>query len=79
MTDTLSTNDPAVSPLRLTKTQGGNVVPTDHIAQPWAIRTTLIAVAELDRSVAFYREPRSFEEIFRAYAVAVLGGTSANT
>jgi hypothetical protein len=51
-------------------------VPTDHIGQVWAIRTTLIAVADLDRSVAFYRELGPFEEIVRADAVAVLGGTS---
>ncbi len=52
-------------------------MPADQIAQPWAIRTSLIAVADLDRSVDFYRELGPFEEIVRADAVAVLGGTSA--
>ena len=49
---------------------------TDHVAQPWAIRTTLIAVADLDRSVAFYRELGPFDEIVREDAVAVLGDVS---
>ena len=31
-------------------------MPADDIARPWAIRSTLIAVADLERSVAFYRE-----------------------
>jgi catechol 2,3-dioxygenase-like lactoylglutathione lyase family enzyme len=48
-------------------------MPTDPVAQPWIIRSTLIAVADLDRSVAFYRELGSFDEIAREDAVAVLG------
>ena len=49
---------------------------TDHVAQPWAIRSTLLAVADLDRSVAFYRELGPFDEIAREDAVAVLGDVS---
>ena len=49
---------------------------TDHVAQPWAIRTMLIAVGDLDRSVLFYRELGPFEEIVREDAVAVLGDVS---
>jgi hypothetical protein len=45
---------------------------TDHIAEPWAIRSTLIAVTELDRSLRFYREVGPFEEIVREGAVVVL-------
>ena len=37
----------------------------DHAARPWALRSTLIAVSDLDRSVAFYREVGPFEEITR--------------
>ena len=51
-------------------------MPADHITQPWAIRSALIAVAELDRSVAFYREVGPFEEISREDAVALLGDAS---
>ncbi len=51
-------------------------MPADDIAQPWAIRSTLIAVADLERSVAFYRELGPFDEIAREGAVAVLGHTS---
>ena len=46
---------------------------TDHVAQPWAIRSTLLAVAELDRSVAFYRELGPFDEIVREDAVTPVG------
>jgi catechol-2,3-dioxygenase len=46
---------------------------SNHVAQPWAIRSTLLAVADLDRSVAFYRELGPFDEIVREDAVAVLG------
>jgi len=51
-------------------------MPTDHVAPPWAIRSTLVAVADLDRSVAFYRELGRFDEIVREDAVAVLGDAS---
>ena len=43
---------------------------------PWAFRSALIAVTDLDRSVAFYREIGPFEEFARDDAVAVLGETS---
>jgi catechol 2,3-dioxygenase-like lactoylglutathione lyase family enzyme len=51
-------------------------MPTDHAAQPWALRSTLVAVSDLDRSVDFYREVGPFEEIAREDAVAVLGEAS---
>ena len=46
---------------------------TDHLAEPWAIRSALVTVTELDRSLAFYREIGFFEEIARDDTVAVLG------
>jgi catechol-2,3-dioxygenase len=51
-------------------------MPADHDAQPWAIRSTLIAVSDLDRSVAFYGELGPFDVIARQQAVAVLGAVS---
>jgi catechol 2,3-dioxygenase-like lactoylglutathione lyase family enzyme len=51
-------------------------MPFDHVAQPWVIRSTLVVVADLDRSVAFYRELGPFEEIVREGAVAMLGDAS---
>jgi hypothetical protein len=51
-------------------------MPADHVAQPWAIRSTLIAVSDLDRSIAFYQELGPFEVIAREQAVAVLGRDS---
>ncbi len=51
-------------------------MPTDHVPQSWVIRSTLVAVADLDRSVAFYRELGPFDEISRDGAVAVLGEPS---
>lgn len=48
-------------------------MPTDHVVQPWAFRSTLVAVADLDRSIAFYRELGPFDEIIREDAVAMLG------
>jgi hypothetical protein len=48
----------------------------DRIAPPWIIRSTLVVVAELDRSVAFYREIGDFDEIDRVDAVALLGPVS---
>lgn len=49
---------------------------TENPPDRWNIRSTLVAVADLGRSVAFYRELGPFEEIFREDAVAVLGETS---
>jgi hypothetical protein len=51
-------------------------MPADHAEQPWAIRSTLIAVSDLDRSVAFYQELGPFDVIAREQAVAVLGQVS---
>jgi hypothetical protein len=51
-------------------------MPTDQLARSWAIRSTLIVVADLDRSITFYRELGPFEEIVREDGVAVIGGTS---
>ena len=51
-------------------------MPADHIAPSWAIRSALVAVADLDRSTTFYRELGQFDEIFREDAVVVLGGSS---
>jgi hypothetical protein len=45
----------------------------DHPVSPWSIRTALVVVADLDRSVAFYRELGDFEELARLDAVMVLG------
>ena len=51
-------------------------MPPDHEAQPWALRSTLIAVSDLARSVSFYHEIGPFDEIGREDAVVVLGGKS---
>jgi hypothetical protein len=51
-------------------------VPTENIPEAWTIRSTLIAVADLDRSIAFYGELGPFDEILREDAVAVLGEIS---
>jgi hypothetical protein len=51
-------------------------LPGDHFTQSWAIRSALLAVADLDRSVAFYQELGPFDEIARDDAVAVLGHVS---
>jgi hypothetical protein len=76
MTDTLSTNTIIRSVEKTLEDSGGHAVPTDHIGQPWALRSTLVAVSDLDQSVAFYREIGPFEEIVRADAVAVVGDPS---
>ena len=47
---------------------------TENVTERWTIRSTLVAVADLDRSVAFYGEIGLFDEIFREAAVAVLRG-----
>jgi hypothetical protein len=54
-------------------------MPTDHVARPWAFRSTLIAVADIDRSIAFYRELGPFDEIAREDAVALLGELSPSS
>jgi hypothetical protein len=48
----------------------------DQAGPRWTIRSTLISVADLERSVSFYREIGPFEELTRADAVAVLGESS---
>jgi hypothetical protein len=48
----------------------------DNVVQPWVIRSTLIAVGELDRSIAFYGEIGPFNVIEREDRVAVLGDLS---
>ncbi|HEY3941778.1 MAG TPA: VOC family protein [Acidimicrobiales bacterium] len=49
-------------------------MPTEQVTRPWAIRSSLVVVSDLDRSVAFYQELGPFGEISREDAVAVLGG-----
>jgi hypothetical protein len=49
---------------------------TDHVAQPWALRSNLIAVADLDRSVEFYGELGPFGVVAREDAIAVVGDAS---
>ena len=51
-------------------------MPTENVPERWTIRSTLVAVADLDRSVGFYQELGPFEEVFRDDAVVVLGGMS---
>ena len=51
-------------------------MPADQVEQLWAIRSTLVAVSDLDRSVAFYEGLGPFEVIAREQAVAVLGRVS---
>jgi catechol-2,3-dioxygenase len=49
---------------------------TDHVAQPWTLRSTLVAVADLERSVQFYGELGPFAVVARDDAIAVLGDAS---
>src|ERR1700677_1343404 len=51
-------------------------MPADHVAPPWAIRSTLIAVSDLERSMACYQELGPFDVIAPEQAVAVLGNLS---
>lgn len=51
-------------------------MPTDQQAQLWSIRSTLVAVGNLERSVAFYQELGPFEVFARQDAVAMLGGSA---
>ena len=46
---------------------------TGKVTERWSIRSTLVTVTDLDRSVAFYGEIGPFDEVFRDAAVAVLG------
>ena len=45
----------------------------------WTIRSTLVAVADLDRAVDFYRELGPFDEIAREGAVSFLGRPSRSS
>ena len=49
---------------------------TDHVAQPWALRSTLVAVADLNRSIGFYGKLGRFDVIAREDAIAVVGDAS---
>jgi len=51
-------------------------MPNEDPTNSWTVRSTLIAVDDLERSVAFYGELGPFDEIFREDEVAVLGDTS---
>ena len=51
-------------------------MPTDPAAEPWTLRSTLIAVSDLERSVAFYGELGPFHVIAEGDGVAVLGDVS---
>jgi catechol 2,3-dioxygenase-like lactoylglutathione lyase family enzyme len=75
MADTLTTKINH-QPGRITKTHGRNDMTADHVAQPWALRYTLIAVTDLERSIAFYRELGPFDEIARGDDFAILGELS---
>ena len=49
---------------------------TDHVTQPWTLRSTLVSVADLDRSIGFYGELGPFGVVAREDAIAVLGDPS---
>ncbi|HEX4433328.1 MAG TPA: hypothetical protein VH012_00765 [Acidimicrobiales bacterium] len=48
-------------------------MPADPAAPPWRLRSALISVSDLERSVAFYKEIASLNEMAREDAVVVLG------
>jgi hypothetical protein len=79
MADTLRTNRPIYLLGESRRLTGGTTMPTDHVAQPWAFRSTLIAVTDLDRSIAFYRDLGPFDEVAREDAVAMLGELSSRS
>jgi catechol-2,3-dioxygenase len=51
-------------------------VPTDPAGELWTLRSTLIAVSDLERSVAFYGQLGPFNVIAEGDGVAVLGDES---
>lgn len=52
-------------------------MPTENTPQDWTLRSTLIAVSDLERSVSFYRQVGPFLEVIAMQdGVAVLGGES---
>ena len=48
----------------------------ERVLTRWTIRSSLVAVADLDRSIAFYRNVGPFDEILCQDGVAVLGEMS---
>ncbi len=48
----------------------------NQAAQPWAVRSALVAVTDLERSVEFYRGLGGGDVLVNEGGVAVLGGTS---
>jgi hypothetical protein len=54
-------------------------MPADHAVQPWAIRSTLIAVSDLPRSIAFYGDIGPFAVLANQDGVAILGGASPSS
>jgi hypothetical protein len=58
---------------------GGIMFATDDPEQHWTIRSTLVAVTDLDRAVDFYRELGPFDEVAREGAVSVLGRASPSS
>lgn len=54
-------------------------MPTEHASQPWALRSTLIAVSDLARSASFYKAVGPFGEIAHEDAVLVLGERSPSS
>ncbi len=48
-------------------------MPADAAVKPWTLRSTLIAVSDLERSVAFYGKLGPFHVIAEGDGVAVLG------
>ena len=49
---------------------------TDQVAQPWTLRSTLVAVSDVDRSIEFYGELGPFGVVAREDAIAVVGDAS---
>ncbi len=54
-------------------------MPADDVMKPWAVRSTLIAVSDLDRSVAFYSGLGPLEVVVRDDGLAVLSGASPDS
>jgi hypothetical protein len=71
--DTLTTGDcPEFQNCRCSATEGATMT-TEDDTKPWALRSTLVAVSDLERSIAFYGELGPFGVIAREDAIAVLG------
>jgi hypothetical protein len=47
-------------------------VAAEDVQEPWAIRSALIAVTDLNRSLAFYKDTGLFHEVVRLDAVVIL-------